>query len=157
MIDAMSEVSSMRFKRVLDPVERISETLFGLIMALTCTLGVATADWTSATQLKGASRYLNQSRPGAGRLRLSRSLAVLKRCISSLVVLIFSSSCMIREVFCASSLRSLSSSLPTESLFISAIVNSASSSQLGQLARIPNASRRKYGYKRSVSIENPRP
>ena len=31
----------MRFKRVLDPVERISETLFGLIMALTCTLG----DW----------------------------------------------------------------------------------------------------------------
>jgi hypothetical protein len=43
MIDPMSEVSSMRFKRVLDPVERISETLFGLIMALTftCTLG----DW----------------------------------------------------------------------------------------------------------------
>ena len=36
----------MSFKRVLDPVERISELLFGLIMALTftCTLGVATAD-----------------------------------------------------------------------------------------------------------------
>jgi hypothetical protein len=36
----------MPFKRVLDPVERISETLFGLITALTftCTLGVATAD-----------------------------------------------------------------------------------------------------------------
>jgi hypothetical protein len=36
----------MPFKRVLDPMERISETLFGLIMALTftCTLGVATAD-----------------------------------------------------------------------------------------------------------------
>ena len=42
----MSEVSSIPFKPVLDPVERISETLFGLIMALTftCTLGVATAD-----------------------------------------------------------------------------------------------------------------
>ena len=52
----------MRFKRVLDPVERISETLFGLIMALTCTLGVATADWTSATQLKRASRYLKRAR-----------------------------------------------------------------------------------------------
>ena len=134
----------MRFKRVLDPVERISETLFGLIMALTftCTLG----DWLPDISIARA-----------GRLRLSRSLAVLKRRISSSVVLIFSSSCMIREVFCASSLRSLSSSLPTESLFISAIVNSTSSSQLGQLARIPNASRRKYGYKRSVSIENPRP
>ena len=36
----------MSFKRVLDPIERISELLFGLIMALTftCTLGVATAD-----------------------------------------------------------------------------------------------------------------
>ena len=42
----MSEISGVPFKRVLDPVERISETLFGLIMALTftCTLGVATAD-----------------------------------------------------------------------------------------------------------------
>jgi len=41
----MSEVSGIPFKRVLDPMERISETLFGLIMALTftCTLGVATA------------------------------------------------------------------------------------------------------------------
>jgi hypothetical protein len=36
----------MPFKRVLDPIERISEVMFGLIMALTftCTLGVATAD-----------------------------------------------------------------------------------------------------------------
>jgi hypothetical protein len=42
----MSEVSIMRFKPVLDPMERISEVLFGLIMALTFTwtLGVATAD-----------------------------------------------------------------------------------------------------------------
>ena len=36
----------MSSKRVLDPMERISETLFGLIMALnfTRTLDVATAD-----------------------------------------------------------------------------------------------------------------
>ena len=41
----MSEVSDIPFKRVLDPMERISETLFGLIMALTftCTFGIATA------------------------------------------------------------------------------------------------------------------
>jgi hypothetical protein len=41
----MSEVSDIPFRRVLDPMERISETLFGLIMALTfiCSLGVATA------------------------------------------------------------------------------------------------------------------
>ncbi len=41
-----SEVSGISFERVLDPMERISELLFGLIMALTftCTLGVATAD-----------------------------------------------------------------------------------------------------------------
>ena len=41
----MSEVSAIPFKRVLDPMERISETMFGLIMALTftCTLGAATA------------------------------------------------------------------------------------------------------------------
>jgi len=40
----MSEVTGIPFKRVLDPMERISESLFGLIMALTftCTLGVAT-------------------------------------------------------------------------------------------------------------------
>jgi len=39
------EVSDIPFERVLDPMERISETLFGLIMALTftCTFGVATA------------------------------------------------------------------------------------------------------------------
>jgi len=42
----MSEASGVRFRGVLDPMERISETLFGLIMALTfiCSLGVATAD-----------------------------------------------------------------------------------------------------------------
>ena len=41
-----SEISGTPFERVLDPIERISELLFGLIMALTftCTLGVATAD-----------------------------------------------------------------------------------------------------------------
>ena len=40
----MSEVSETAFGNVLDPIERISETLFGLIMALTfiCSLGVAT-------------------------------------------------------------------------------------------------------------------
>ena len=40
----MSEVSDIPLGRVLDPMERISETLFGLIMALTfiCSLGVAT-------------------------------------------------------------------------------------------------------------------
>jgi hypothetical protein len=43
--DSMSEVSDIAFGRVLDPMERISETLFDLIMALTfiCSLGVATA------------------------------------------------------------------------------------------------------------------
>jgi hypothetical protein len=41
----ISTVSDIPFWRVLDPMERISETLFGLIMALTfiCSLGVATA------------------------------------------------------------------------------------------------------------------
>src|SRR6185295_13890481 len=41
----MSEVSDFPFGRVLDPMERVSETLFGLIMALTfiCSLGVASA------------------------------------------------------------------------------------------------------------------
>ena len=41
----MSAVSDIPFARVLDPMERISETLFGLIMVLTfiCSLGVATA------------------------------------------------------------------------------------------------------------------
>jgi hypothetical protein len=36
----------MALNRILDPMERISEVMFGLIMALTftCTLGVATAD-----------------------------------------------------------------------------------------------------------------
>jgi hypothetical protein len=31
----MSEASDTGFERVLDPMERISETLFGLIMVLT--------------------------------------------------------------------------------------------------------------------------
>ena len=41
----MSEVSEPSFERILDPMGRISETLFGLIMVLTfiCSLGVATA------------------------------------------------------------------------------------------------------------------
>ncbi|GIQ77926.1 VIT1/CCC1 transporter family protein [Bradyrhizobium sp. RD5-C2] len=40
----MSEASDSQFGSVLDPMERISETLFGLIMALTfiCSLGIAT-------------------------------------------------------------------------------------------------------------------
>src|SRR6476620_4133614 len=40
----MFKVSDLPFPRVLDPMERISETLFGLIMVLTfiCGLGVAT-------------------------------------------------------------------------------------------------------------------
>jgi hypothetical protein len=53
----MSQVSGMPFERVLDPIERISELLFGLIMALTftCTLGVATAgNITIQTMLIGA-------------------------------------------------------------------------------------------------------
>ena len=53
----MSEASGVRFERVLDPMERISETLFGLIMALTfiCSLGVATADNIKIqTMLNGA-------------------------------------------------------------------------------------------------------
>jgi hypothetical protein len=43
--DLMSTVLNRSFSRVLDPMERISETLFGLIMALTfiCSLGVAMA------------------------------------------------------------------------------------------------------------------
>ena len=42
----MSQVSAKPSKRVLNPMERISELLFGVIMALTftCSLGVATAD-----------------------------------------------------------------------------------------------------------------
>ena len=41
----MSAVSGIPLVRVLDPMERISETLFGLVMVLTfiCSLGVATA------------------------------------------------------------------------------------------------------------------
>lgn len=53
----MSEDLDLPFRRVLDPMERISETLFGLIMALTftCTVGVATAgDMKIKTMLFGA-------------------------------------------------------------------------------------------------------
>ena len=53
----MSEVSNTSFGGVLDPMERISETLFGLIMALTfiCSLGVATgANVNIQTMLIGA-------------------------------------------------------------------------------------------------------
>jgi hypothetical protein len=53
----MSAVSNIAFGPVLDPMERISETLFGLIMALTfiCSLGVATAgDIKIQTMLIGA-------------------------------------------------------------------------------------------------------
>ena len=44
LVNRMSEASDSRFGGVLDPMERISETLFGLIMALTfiCSLGIAT-------------------------------------------------------------------------------------------------------------------
>jgi hypothetical protein len=55
--DLMSGVANIAFGRVLDPMERISETLFGLIMALTfiCSLGVATAgDIKIQTMLIGA-------------------------------------------------------------------------------------------------------
>src|ERR1700754_3368665 len=53
----MSERSGTRFGKVLDPMERISETLFGLIMALSfiCSLGVATgANINIQTMLVGA-------------------------------------------------------------------------------------------------------
>ena len=53
----MSDVSDTPFGNVLDPMERISETLFGLIMALTfiCSLGVATgANINIKTMLIGA-------------------------------------------------------------------------------------------------------
>ena len=53
-----SSIESEGFGRVLDPMERISETLFGLIMALTfiCSLGVASAGSINIeTMLIGAS------------------------------------------------------------------------------------------------------
>ena len=53
----MSEAPDTSFDHVLDPMERISETLFGLIMALTfiCSLGVATgANINIQTMLIGA-------------------------------------------------------------------------------------------------------
>ena len=44
LVNRMPEASDSPFGGVLDPMERISETLFGLIMALTfiCSLGIAT-------------------------------------------------------------------------------------------------------------------
>jgi VIT family len=53
----MSAVSGIPLVRVLDPIERISETLFGLIMVLTfiCSLGIAAAaDIKIQTMLIGA-------------------------------------------------------------------------------------------------------
>lgn len=53
----MSEALESPFGKVLDPMERISETLFGVIMALTfiCSLGIATgADINVKTMLIGA-------------------------------------------------------------------------------------------------------
>lgn len=52
----MSEASDTPFERVLDPMERISETLFGLmVLTFICTLGVATAgDIKVQTILLGA-------------------------------------------------------------------------------------------------------
>jgi hypothetical protein len=55
--ELMSTGSDISFWRVLDPMERISETLFGLIMVLTfiCSLGVATgAHINIPTMLIGA-------------------------------------------------------------------------------------------------------
>ena len=64
----MSELSVMSFKPVLDPMERISELLFGLIMALTftVTLGVATAD-----QFQGSNHAVRRAglQPGLGHHR----------------------------------------------------------------------------------------
>jgi hypothetical protein len=53
----MTETQPAQPNRVLDPMDRISEILFGVIMVLTCTaaLGVATADQASVrTMLLGA-------------------------------------------------------------------------------------------------------
>src|ERR1700749_2020395 len=53
----MAEVSDPPFGDVLDPMERISETLFGLIMALTfiCSLGIASGTGINVqTMLIGA-------------------------------------------------------------------------------------------------------
>jgi hypothetical protein len=45
-VDALAPLSAKSSDRILEPVDRISEVLFGLIMALTftLTLGVVTAD-----------------------------------------------------------------------------------------------------------------
>jgi hypothetical protein len=57
MVDRMPEISAKFPVRVLDPMERISEALFGLIMVLTVTssLSIATGDHSSIrTMLIGA-------------------------------------------------------------------------------------------------------
>src|ERR1700722_1876081 len=73
------------------------------------------------------SAWKSQSRPVVPPRwpRLRRRLAALKRSISSSAVLIFFSSWLVFAFFGASSRRSLSSTLPTESLFISAIITSS--------------------------------
>src|ERR1700723_330759 len=73
------------------------------------------------------SAWKSQSRPVVPPRwrRLRRRLAALKRSISSSAVLIFFSSWLVLAFFGASSRRSLSSTLPTESLFISAIITSS--------------------------------
>ena len=45
-VDALAPLSAKSSDRILEPMDRISEVLFGLIMALTftLTLGVVTAD-----------------------------------------------------------------------------------------------------------------
>ena len=61
----MSAVSDIPSGRVLDPMERISETLFGLIMALTfiCSLRVATTGNVKVqTMLIGALGCLGHRR-----------------------------------------------------------------------------------------------
>jgi hypothetical protein len=96
---------------------------------------------------------MSQSR-FAGWPRLRRALAALKRWISSPVVLILSLSCSSFELLEASLLRSLSSTLPTESLLISAILDSSATSHLYRVslyAQIPNASSRLQDYIQSVS------
>ena len=58
----MSKASNSPFGNVLDPMERISETLFGLIMALTfiCSLGVATGANINIRTMRSAATW-----PGA--------------------------------------------------------------------------------------------
>jgi len=93
------------------------------------------ANWGKA-DMAGEARFVaidpertsqSQSRPvvPARGPDLSRRVAALKRCSSSSIFSAFSSSCMSFDFLGASLRRSLSSTLPTESLFISAIVTSS--------------------------------